>query len=226
MSLPSDLSLFAFSNCECASTITDISQDITRFLCTYKGRFKNQPSPQNVKDWAYKSNSTYLAVSRYLLPLNLLEDRFMNCPSPSPQNVETRLSLQIVSTYLNSLKVSASVGFFGRPPYKLSQSSKRQDWAYKLFQHTWMVSRYPLPPDLLEDRFTSRPSSRNVETEPTNCSQYTWTVSRYPLPLDLLKRAAANSLPKSRPLTTRTTVDSLPNSRPLALLSCWLSQIE
>ena len=45
----------------------------------------------------------------------------------------SRLSLQTVSTDLNGLKVSAPVGFVGRPLYNSSQFSKLQDWANKLF---------------------------------------------------------------------------------------------
>ena len=44
-----------------ALTITDIRQDITRFLCASKGLFTNLPSLRNVEDLAYEIVSpTYL----------------------------------------------------------------------------------------------------------------------------------------------------------------------
>ena len=68
--------------------ITDIGQNITRFLCTSKGLFTNRPSLRNVEDLCYEI-----------------------VPRPSLRNFEY---LAYKSNILESLKVSAVVGFVGR----------------------------------------------------------------------------------------------------------------
>ncbi len=97
-------------------------------------RIVSRPSHRNFEDLANEI-PTYLKVSGYPLPSDLLEDCFTN--RTSLRNVED-LTYEIVSpTYLNSLKVSAVVGFVGRLLYESFESSKRRGFRLRIVcQHT------------------------------------------------------------------------------------------